>query len=435
MQPTLAQAFELRKNKNMAQALDLYNTLWQQEPLAFGEWDLWSYGQCLRHTRAYQQALAVSRAAYTRFAQSTLLNQQYAWCIYYTQIATTPAGAGSSHTATLEKAVNAILQLSPPHTPYSPAVRSIFKTIKHLSTLPHAPWLQMEGWLNRLDVTQLTQDTYAVALPGKNKQTELASDVEEWYSWKSKCLLQQGQWEACLQLCAEAAANIKKWHYSNDVWFGRRQAACLVQLNRRAEAATLLTQLLRRKKEWFMLADLAEITADPVAALGLYAQAALAYGDPPKKLRLYASMMALLQQQNKAAEALLHAQLMVALRLQNQWPVAPELMAQAANGGAVPSVAALLQQLNPLWSTWQAGANGTKAAARQLGTVANLLPNGHAGFIKPEAGGANLYFLIKQYRGAAQSLRVGLKISYEIAEGYDNKKQQATQQAVNLRAI
>jgi cold shock CspA family protein len=433
----LQQAFQLRKEKKPEAAIAVYEPIWHNEPKAFGAWEGWSYGQCLRELRRYTDALEVCRTLYRRQIKNDMLDQLYAWCIYYTQLA---GDQQPANYALYKKAVEAILQLSPPANPYSPAVRSVFKIIKYLGGQININWPEMERWLNLLDVGRLTQDTYTVDIPGKRKPVEMAGDMEEWYSWKSKCLIQQQKWEECIQLCDAAAGNISKWHYSNDIWFSRRKAACLAKLGHRAEAEIILRQLLQRRREWFMLADLGELCQSRAEALQLYAEAALAYGEPEKKLRLYQLMAAeyLLQQNTGMAQK--HLLLILALRRQNNWPIPVDIAGMLQQAGGVPEplpgTQHLLSSLQNEWKAKTGGDNKPPAKEkRYTGVIEKLLPNGAAGFIKPDAGGDSIYFLFKNYRGDTGLLKPGKKVSFETTESYDTRRQKASKAAVRIKPV
>lgn len=434
----LKQAFQLRKDKKPAEAIGIYHAMWPQHATAFGEWDGWSYGQCLKELKRYPEALDICRQLYPRFKTAEMILQLYAWCIYYTQLAGDKQPADK---AAFIKILNAITQLSAPGKAFSPAVKSIFKLVKFLTEGNQNDWHQVGEWLQKLDKEKLSKDTYSIDVPGK-KRMELASELEEWYSWQSKYLLQTRQWEKTVDICNEALAVLNKWHYSNDIWFARRKAAALTQLGHKALALETLQPLIKRKREWFMLADLAELTDDKSKALKLYAEAALACGDMPKKIRVYFSMAILFNLIGDKDLAKAHAMLVHALRIENGWPVPAELNKMLLELGELPKPLpnsfSMLRQLKPKWQNMMditfEGEQKIQPV-RLVGKIDCLLTNGQAGFIKGDLVFGKIYFLFRNYKGAAVEIIPGMKVSYEVVKDFDKKKNRDSEMAVRIKKI
>ncbi len=434
----LKKAFQLRKDKRPGEAIAIYQPLWPQHAATFGEWDGWSYGQCLKELKRYSEALEICRQLYPRFKTAEMILQLYAWCIYYTELAGVKQPADK---AAYLKVLNAIVQLSAPGNAYSPAVKSVFKLVKYLAESNQNEWELVGEWLQKLDKNKLSRDTYRIEVPGKNSM-ELASELEEWYSWQSKYLLQTRQWEKAVDLCNEALTVLKKWHYSNDIWFARRKAAAQTQLGQKALALATLKPLISRRREWFMLADLAELTEDTNEALQLYAEAALAYGDMPKKIRVYFKMAALFLLLQDKEMATAHALLVLVLRTENGWPVPPELdnMLSALGEMPVPLPSSLViqRQLKSAWQKLKASdvaAEQKTLPVRLFGKVDSILVNGKAGFIKCEVAPDKIYFLFRNYKGDLAEIKAGLMVSYEVVKDFDKKKNRDSEMAVRIRKV
>ena len=429
-------AFQLRKDKKTSEALVIYEGIWQHSPQVFGEWDGWSFGQSLKEQRKYADALEICRQLYPRFKASEMIAGQYAWCIYYTQLA---GDKQPTNKADFIKVLNAIVLLSPPEKPFSPSVKSIFKLVKFLAAGQQVDWIEIGNWLLKLDKQMLSTTTYLVDVPGR-RSVELASELEEWYSWQSKWLLQTKQWQKCVDLCTEALTTLKKWHYSNDSWFARRKAACYTQLGQKTEALEILQKLVNRKRDWFILADLAALTTEVDKALALYAEAALAYGEPDKKIGLFLKMNALFATKNDMEMAQDHALLIRALRIHNKWPIPLEIdQLIKANGempDPAPTAVMLLKKLKPNWQKLISdGEVKTTAvnAERLSGKIDYLIGAGEAGFIKPEVGTSQIYFLFRNYKGNRADIKPGLQVTYEANKSFDNKKNRVSEIAVRIK--
>ncbi len=431
-------AFKLRKDLKTDEALALYEAIWPNHTEAFSEWDGWSYGHCLQTKRRYKDALELCRTLYPKYPNSEIIAQLYAWNIYYTEL------AGDKQPANKEifiKALSAIVRLSPPIKQFSPTVKSIFKLVKFLAEAMQPDWNEIDNWLSKLDKDKLSRDTYTIDVPGKGKK-ELASELEEWYSWQSKLLLQTKQWQKCIDLCTTALNDINKWHYSNDIWFARRKVAALTQLGHKQQALEILQPLIKRKREWFMLADLAELTVDNEKALQLYIEAALAFGDAAKKIRIFYKMAHLYAAMGQKEASFAHALLVLALRQENRWPVPAELELLIKEQGALPEKMAtsfvILQKLKLEWRKLSAGTGeivGSKQPLRFNGNIERFIVGGSAGFIKPATGSNNIYFLFKNYQGNKEDIKIGLLVSYEVNKDFDKKKNRESEIAVRIKRI
>lgn len=425
--PRFNEAFTLRRQGHHPEALELYNLLWQEQRDAFSDWDGWAYAFSTKSTGNWTAALDLCRHFYHRFPQSPMIRQLYAQSIYHTQL----GGEELLDPAVTRRAVEAMLKLSPPQEAYSLTPRAVFKLCRQLMGLPAPPWEELEGWLRQLDPDQLSREVFRVT-DSRGKVREFASLQEEWYSAMIRVEAGRGRAEALLELLAEGRRRGIRWHYSNDVWFARKEAFALRQLGWRAEAEQILRRLAERKPEWFLLQDLAETVEDQAEALRLLFRAALSPGDNDKKVRLYMKLYeALAAQPAQAAEARQHLWLAALLRQANNWSVPAEMEAALAQTGAVPaqaSPASIIQHLRPWWE-----ARSREGVALQEGVIDHLLPGGHAGFIRA-AGGEKYYFSVRDAGQLGHRMAAGLAVRFELRAGFDRKKQQPSRIAVNLVA-
>ena len=83
-----------------------------------------------------------------------------------------------------------------------------------------------------------------------------------------------------------------------------------------------LKNLLKRKNEWFIQKEIAEIyfeQGDKDQALKFALDSALNFGDADKKMNLYLLLADILQKQGKTDEARKHIEFICKIRQENQW--------------------------------------------------------------------------------------------------------------------
>lgn len=120
-----------------------------------------------------------------------------------------------------------------------------------------------------------------------------------------------------------------------------------------------------------------------------------------------------------------HRILVLALRQENGWPVPPMLFQAAGQPAVIPASRDLLQKLKPFWQ------KQLPTQERYQGQIQTLLPNGKAGFIQVDRK-TSYYFQVRDFKGPAAQLEVGLKVGFEIKEGFDHKKQRDSLQAIRI---
>lgn len=373
----MQQAMTLRKSQNYQQAVDLYLPLWTENSNQFDDWAGWSYAYSLAKLSRYEDALNICRTLYPKYPNSEILNSLYGQCIYYSQFAVkNPPSA-----ATLRKALTAIFQLSPPNNPYSFTSRATFRFIKFLLNQQQINWHEIEDWLSKIDPDLLDDRPYRWT-DAKGKIMELASPKEEWYSHMIKAKGGLNKPHELLDILNTARKENFKWHYSNDIWFGRKEAFALAQLGRKKEAEKILQKILLQKKDWFILYDLSQVIENKKEQLRLLCDAALSAGKNEMKLKVYESIFEHLvkdeQFQHQAAQ---HLCLIAAIREENGWPVSSRLLqkiqAFASNPNAEGASGKIIRSLQPFWRKFST----SQTKERSQGIVDVVFPDKKAGFL------------------------------------------------------
>lgn len=430
MKEKLQQAFQLRQNQNYQQAIDIYQPLWQQDQHQFDDWAGWSYAFSLSKLNRHAEALEICRALFPRYKNSEILNSLYAKCIYYTQF----TGRAIPELDVMRKAAQAMFQLSPPYNEYSFTPRAIFKLIKLLLGQQQIDWKEIEKWLLKLDPDLLDNRPFRMT-DGRGKQVELASPKEEWYSYMIRTRGGLNQPKALLEALEAARKQNIKWHYNNDIWFARKEAFAFRELGEREKAEKILRRIVQRKKDWFLLYDLSQVIKDEDEALRLRCNAALAAGPSTLKLKLYHSLY--LQLKNKEQyreEALLHLCLEVAVREENNWKITDEqqkeIDSSGVNRAVLGSSSAIIKKLTSFWKTKTGTAENEQSKVRATGIVDFIFPNQKTGFVL--ASGNKYLFRTDALEG---KISKGTKISFELIDSFDKKKNLPSKLAIRIQAI
>lgn len=420
----LQQAAALRKAGGPQEARAIYEAM-LTETLHWSQWDWWGYAQCCAELKAYDAALDICRQAYAKHNNFDMLRQLYARCIYHTQLAGKREPANEQ---LYRKAVEAMVQLSPPGEPYSLTAKAIFKYIKYLSQKPVIPWDTIGQWLQKMEVGQLSKAVYTIQGQNGRRDTELASEQEEWYSWHIKYLLHTQQWQDCISMIDLALSAIDNWHYSNDIWFLRKKAAALHALGHTAEAVALMEALLLKKREWFFEADLGRMKLDAAQQVVHYAKAVLMPGDDEKKVGLLHALSLTLIDLQKTADAGKVALYEVALRQKAGWRIPPESDKVLHRAGVYSNVVeephSYKEAVLQLCRGW--------LPAKARGTISKVLPDGKSGFIQPEGKGAGLYYRSRNSLCKPWLLKEGVAVLYVAQKSFDKKKQKESWEAMEI---
>lgn len=419
----LKQAFQLRKQHEFQKAIDIYAPIWKQNHDSFDDWAGWSYAFSLSKLNRHDEALEVCRTLFPRFSQSEILNSLYAKSIFYTQFTRDK----SPSIEVLSKATEAMMRLAPPHQPYSLTSVAIFRLIKVLLSQQAIDWKKIEDWLLKMEPDLLNDQPYQMT-DARGKQIELASPKEEWYSNMIKVKGWLNQPKELLALLDVARKQNIKWHYNNDLWFARKEAFALNQLGEKDKAEKILRNILKRKKDWFLLYDLSQVIENEKESLTLMARAARSPGKDEHKLKLFQSLyerLAKIEMHHK--DAAMHLCLIAAIREEQGWPVKEEMRNTIIKAGIDPvqegSSLAIKKKLIPVWISLD-----KDSAKRLTGKVKSILPNGNAGFISCES--ANYYFRVGNLKN---KIKPGTMLSFELEDGFDKKKNKSTKVAVNIQ--
>jgi tetratricopeptide (TPR) repeat protein len=401
-------ANRLSSEKKYAEALPLYQSLWEGFRENCTEWDGWRYAFCLKQLKNYKTALDICRQTYPLNRDFDPIKGLYAWCIYYTEI-TQPV----KDEATFFRAAEAITNLAKPDEPYSAYAITIFKVLSYLTEKAIYPTDKILEWTKKLNPVFLDGKPFSFN-EKDGKLREIASKKEQYYMLRSKALLEKGEFDECINLCEEALGIFEKLHYDNDVWFRWRIALSYEGLGEYQKSLDLQLELLQRKKEWFIQKEIAEQyyrLGDYEKSLAYALDSALNFGDNDKKINTFIVLANALEKLGKTEEAQLHNNLIEKIKRKDS------------------NVEREISNLKTVWNALRYSENKSYS-----GVIKSLLPNGKAGFVETDKG-KSYYFSLRDFKASPKKAIAGTKVCFYLAEGFDAKKNTKTMNAVELTLL
>lgn len=257
-QETMEQANWFRYDEQYAEALPLYEKLWDGGWNQGREWAGWGYAYCLRKLGRLADALDVCREVYRLNPVMEHNCSLYAWCIYDT-VLKDQNSATKENEENFFKAVNAILRLTHAKSKYSPRAVTVFKAIDYLTkAVDNYPDALILEWLDELDPDNLSKDCWVG--PGKDgKQVEYASEQEKWYAERVKTLEKLERYQESGQVSLKALETVGKCHHGNDILFNFRIAVMDKHLGLLDEAQARLEKVHQKKREYIVELEMAEV--------------------------------------------------------------------------------------------------------------------------------------------------------------------------------
>lgn len=227
---------------------------------------------------------------------------------------------------------------------------------------PNANWQFVLDFCDLVTPEQLKTDcrTIEVMRKGVMKPMELASDKENWFAYKSKALMKLGKFQDCYDLSKIAIESFEVFHYSNDVWFARRIAISKKNLGNSEDAIKELQQILRRKKEWFIQKELAELYKEGGnndSAFKLAIEAINNFGDIEYKVDLLYLIGELLKAKGQDDLAFKHFSLSRLIRTSEEWNTPSKLSSALSQFGKenipVDKLKELKSELKKYWDSFK----------------------------------------------------------------------------------
>lgn len=312
--------------------------------------------------------------------------------------------------------------------------------LKKFKDKPSVNWTVVNKFCDLVSVDLLDSEckTIEVERKGEKKSMELASNKEDWFAFKTKALFETQHYQECFDLSKVAIESFKKFHYSNDIWFARRIALSKKHLGNSADALNELLLILRRKKEWFIQNEVAQIykeNGDNEKALKFAISAINNFGSLEYKVGLLVLIAELLALKNEKELSFKHYSLSKLLRIQEEWNI-PNSVSLALGQFTFKQITIdklpnLKRELKKYWNSFGNIKTTPKqnTTQRQIGKIDRILHNnekGIDGFIKFDSN-KSIYFRVNATEEIVKKIVIGLEVEFNVLLATKDKKEKASQ--------
>lgn len=301
---------------------------------------------------------------------------------------------------------------------------------------PAPNWKLVNDFCNHINPEVLSREcsTIQVERKGQMRDMELASDIENWYAYKTKALMKLGEWQECFEKSKEALDILESFHYSNDVWFSRRVALSKKNLGNTEDTIEELKLILRKKKEWFIQKELAELYFDDndlESAFRYSTQAITNFGPLEFKVDLLFLLGKILNKKDEKDLALKHFSLSKLIRQSEDWKIPQKVFDELRNFESeeinINDIGKLKSELKKYWNGFsqdkKKSFSNTKGT--QIGEIVRIMNDnerGKDGFLK--SNNKDFYFSVSSNFHLTPKVIIGTKVQFIIMPTRDGKKEQ-----------
>jgi len=301
---------------------------------------------------------------------------------------------------------------------------------------PSPNWKLVNDFCNHINTEVLSREcsTIQVERKGQMRDMELASDIENWYAYKTIALMKLGEWQECFEKSKEALDILESFHYSNDVWFSRRVALSKKYLGNTEDTIEELKLILRKKKEWFIQKELAELYFDEndlESAFRYATQAITNFGPLEFKVDLIFLLGKILNKKNEKDLAFKHFSLSKLIRQSEEWKIPQKVFDELRNFENaeinINDIGKLKSELKKYWNGFSPEKKKTYAEIKetQQGEIVRIMNDnerGKDGFLK--FNNKDFYFSLSSNYHLTPNIEVGTKVEFNIMPTRDGKKEQ-----------
>jgi len=301
---------------------------------------------------------------------------------------------------------------------------------------PAPNWKLVNDFCNHINPEVLSREcsTIQVERKGQMRDMELASDIENWYAYKTKALMKLGEWQECFEKSKEALDILENFHYSNDVWFSRRVALSKKNLGNTEDTIEELKLILRKKKEWFIQKELAELyfdKSDLESAFRCATQAITNFGPLEFKVDLLFLLGKILNKKNENDLAFKHFSLSKLIRQSEEWKIPQKVLDELRS---FENIEININDIGKLKSELKKYCNGfsqekkksfSNIKGTQKGEIVRIMNDnerGKDGFLK--SNNKDFYFSVSSNFHLTPKIEIGTKVEFTIMPSKDGKKEQ-----------
>ncbi len=304
---------------------------------------------------------------------------------------------------------------------------------------PAPNWRFVNDFCNKIDRYSLSKQcsTIQVERKGQLKDMELASDFENRYAYKTKSLMKLGEWQECFDIAKEALETVDVFHYSNDIWFSRRIALTKKNLGNTEDTIKELETILKKKKEWFIQKELAELyfeRSDIDLSFKMAINAINNFGPLEFKVDLLFLLGKILKEQGYSDLAIKHFSLSKLIRQDEGWKIPKKIfdeLNQCSDSVILLSnITDLKCELQRYWKSSILPQNENISNSKPEGTnleglIVKILHDnerGKDGFIK--RGEINYYFSMSSNFHLFSNINLGVKVVFKVLTALDKEKRE-----------
>ncbi|MBE2279204.1 MAG: hypothetical protein IAE91_02345 [Ignavibacteriaceae bacterium] len=418
-------ANNLRKAGNYSEAITIYKELWNNSTVK-DKWVGWGFAYCLTHIKEYETALNICNEVFNIDPEFVYIKSVYAQCIYLGKIKSFDEKASL---ISFELTISDLLQK---------CEGTEFRKFVDLSILEFVKlcadkfkWDDVLKWLKTIDPQKLDTEEFR-GTNSEGKHFVKPSPKETYYHKYSKALNETEQFQECLKTSDEGLSFFPK-----SVWFKYYKANALRKLQNYQEAIKLFEKVKLTKKDWFVLNGLA-------AAYYCSGSIDLAYQtfleavngsvnvpNPEFRTDLYFLGALILDKKNMPEQAALHSELACKLRSEIDWKI-PGYIFNDRMTRNVTGERTAKEIFNILRKFWRD--EEEKIFPVYEGRISKLLESGAAGFISLE-NKESIFFKFSSVIGNKGAIKPGVKVSFNIKNSFDTKKNKESEAAFNVKIV
>ncbi|AMC10280.1 hypothetical protein Lupro_02980 [Lutibacter profundi] len=301
---------------------------------------------------------------------------------------------------------------------------------------PAPNWKLVNDFCNHINPEVLSREcsTIQIERKGQMRDMELASDIENWYAYKTKALMKLGEWQECFEKSKEALVILESFHYSNDVWFSRRIALSKKNLGNTKDTIEELKHILRKKKEWFIQKELAELYFDEndlENAFKYAIQAITNFGHLEFKVDLLFLLGKILNKKDETDLAFKHFSLSKLIRQVEEWKIPQKVFDELRNFESVEininDIGKLKLELKKYWNGFsqekKKSFSNTKGTQKgEIIRIINDNERGKDGFLK--SNNKDFYFSLSSKFYLTGKVEIGTIVEFIVIPSKDGKKEQ-----------
>jgi len=304
-------ANELRKAKNIQEALPLYENLWK---ISGDSYDGAGLLHCLRKSQKFEQAIPLAEELIAKFDSENWIKNEVVWTYIFGIL---EKMADDTHLQNILDRAQKIIDLKPDSLAKKVVVFKVLKSAKRAGK-----WHVVLEWTDMLD-PNLLSDT-PIIINGK----EGWCDQETYYNYKIRALIETGNEQRALEILETVIGKYPR----NNKFFLRLKAVALKNLNRLSEAEVLYKSLCQgRTPDWWLLHEYAVVLSlspdksKKELSLIIMYEAASSSRKLETSVNLYEDICAVCISLGKYPEARDHILLSKLVRLDHGWSVSEEI--------------------------------------------------------------------------------------------------------------